>query len=450
MKFLNARLFTQRLHYYWQKLLYGSDTGFLFQAHQVVRQIVTFSLAVLLAKSVLGLREIGIYEQLFFLGHLLTFFWLDSLFKGFMAQYPFLEAAHRNPFLRHAAGLMIGLTLLMLAFSFVYAAWLIDTFTGGGIPLRYWWIFAGFVLIYQVSQFTEYIYLVWKHPRGLRSWMLFSHIGMLLFVAVPLFTIGTLAAVLWGLCGYGLLRLLWFLILAKPILWPESAILKHLRSWLSVTWPLAVYSLFAGAVWVIDGWIINTHYEDPGYFALYRYGARELPFSNILAATLGTVFIQYIAETGSTSFPELKHRIRRMAHVFFPVTILLMMLTEPLYEWVFSTHFAESAPVFRIYLFILVSRLVITSPLFTAYKHTRPIMWIGFLELIINAGLSLWWVNLWGISGVAWATIVAFTFEKVAHLWWLHKRLGIQPGDFVPIREILIYSGLLMLAYLMV
>ena len=71
---------------------------------------------------------------------------------------------------------------------------------------------------------------------------------------------------------------------------------------------------------------------------------------------------------------------------------------------------------------------------------------------MVNISLSTVFINIWGIEGVAFATLIAYATQKI--IWVVYNKfvLGIQPAQYIPVRIFIIYSfitiALLLFIYL--
>lgn len=424
------------------------DISRAFQAFQISRQVGSILMAILLAKSNLELDDIGLYEQLLFLGYILTFFWLQGLLQGFVASYPISDPTNQRSLEQAAAGLLIligaGLGLLSWLFAGPFSA----LFTGGVVPDSWWQLFAFFFIPAQVTSLVEHVYLLRGDKRSLLVWTIFTSLGMILALILPVWWYGTLQAGIWGLIGYAALRVIWMVILIRPWFVLQRSI-PVLSEWGRLSLPLIGYAIAGGATVIVDGWIINHHYHNAQVFAIFRYGARELPFSMALASGVGTAAIALLVANWTTGLQDLKKRIARLCHMMFPITLVLIATSNWWYTKLFSPDFAASAQIFNIYLLILISRVLLTSPLLTAGRHTKAMLTIGVMELAVNIILSLIFVQFWGIAGVAWATVIAYTFEKLAHMVFIRSVYKLSPSAYLPTGLVLRYSTLMILVYLL-
>ncbi len=67
-------------------------------------------------------------------------------------------------------------------------------------------------------------------------------------------------------------------------------------------------------------------------------------------------------------------------------------------------------------------------------------MWASFLEIIVNVTLSLWFVQIWGLAGVAYGTVAAYLFEKGLLMIFVSKTCRISVSSYLNGSRHLIYS----------
>jgi Na+-driven multidrug efflux pump len=67
-------------------------------------------------------------------------------------------------------------------------------------------------------------------------------------------------------------------------------------------------------------------------------------------------------------------------------------------------------------------------------------MYASVAELLVNVILSVLFIQLWGIEGVAFATVIAFALQKIICLIYNKSKLGISAEKYVPIRTLAFYS----------
>lgn len=423
------------------------SVGTVFQGFILTRQIVLIGIAIFLAKFAIRTQEIGQFEYLQFLGYLLTFFWIDGFNKGYLAVAPRLQSHERQEFRSDAGGILLWVTVVLSLLMVPGGLYIYKWLAGSEVPVVYWLAFAVFLFAGTPSLMVEHDCLVRQDKGSLWRWTALSHLGMLLLFCVPIGISGELVHGLYGLGVIGLIRFVWFYQRIRPRIWPVR-VNQHLVNWLKSSMPMMVYAVMGGVVLMVDGWVIAGWYDDTAMFAIYRYGARELPFSMVLAGATATLILPLFAQDMHRNLGLLKQHINRLIHPVFIIAIVAMLMGDWLFPKVFSAEFAPSALIFKIYLFILISRFVITSSFFTANDKPWTLVYVGIIELIVNVVLSIWFVRYWGLAGVAWATVIAFTVEKAIHVVLIYYFWKIRPSEYLNIQKILIYSIILCLAFI--
>jgi Na+-driven multidrug efflux pump len=64
----------------------------------------------------------------------------------------------------------------------------------------------------------------------------------------------------------------------------------------------------------------------------------------------------------------------------------------------------------------------------------------ALLELTINVVLSFILVRFFGIAGIAFATFIAYLFEKLYLSVEVKRRLNIRLADYIPVNVYVMYS----------
>ena len=214
--------------------------------------------------------------------------------------------------------------------------------------------------------------------------------------------------------------------------------------------PLILYAILGGLLPAFDGWLVGYLFEgDEEMFAVFRYGAQELPLALALTNAFSNVMVVEVAADIKRALPLIKARSLRLFHLLFPLSILLMLLSPLLFPLIFNADFSKSVPVFQVYLFVIISRLVFSSTLMIGLKANSTLTWIGGLELLVNIGCSFYLGQKLGLVGIALGTLIAFSFEKVMQCIYLSRKHGISPKEYLDFRWFFGYSALLLCAFLL-
>ncbi len=410
------------------------------QAFQILRFGAVILTNILLAKSVLSLEEIGSYETLIFLGTGISFFWVSGLLKGMLTTYPDLNEAERRSFFFNVFLVFVAMSLLVTSIFFLFKNAIITGLTNYE-TLPHYELLCLYVLLNTPTFLVEYIYLLTEQPRKIVAFGLYAFGLYVLAVVVPVLLGFGVAGALWGLIILAFTKLVWTLIL---LLRYATFQLRFdlLRPYLWLSFPLILNILVAGGAEYIDGVIIHRFF-DSGTFAVFRYGARELPLALALTTAFSSALIPRIAADLQTGLQEIKEKSQGFMRWLFLISIVLMFAAPILFPIVFNPNFKDSALIFNIYLLLLCSRVLFPQTILIGQKKTGFILWVALIELVINVGLSLILVQTMGLTGVAWATVIAFACEKIMMISYNHFKLNIPLSAYLNIKIYLLYCLLL-------
>ncbi|MBN1820654.1 MAG: polysaccharide biosynthesis C-terminal domain-containing protein, partial [Prolixibacteraceae bacterium] len=93
-------------------------------------------------------------------------------------------------------------------------------------------------------------------------------------------------------------------------------------------------------------------------------------------------------------------------------------------------------------------RLVFPHPIIIGLKKTNIIMYASLAEFVVNATLSIIFIQFWGIEGVAFATVIAYILQKIIWIVYNKSRLKIEPLKYIPITPLVIYSIILAVVFI--
>ena len=417
-----------------------------FQLFQVLRQSAVLLGAILLANSPLGAQLIGSFELYLFLGTSLSAFWVNGLIQAFLQVSASLDEIYRRRFLA-------GAYLVLLLFSGILALFMV--FRGQaladvlGIPvlLPLLPLYALFLFLNGPAFILEHVLLVEKSSLVLRRYGVYQSLGYLVAIGLPAYAGMGLAELFGALVCWSLGKhiLLWVLFFRDG--WPVPD--KHSTiHWLKVALPLVGYALIGGMHESFDNWLVNYRFAgDPGIFAVYRYGSRELPLSLVLSTALSTAMIPVLVQNTTDAYDLLRQRSVRLMHLLFPISILLLVSSEAWFTLLFSETFSPSIPLFNTLLLVVISRVVFPQSLMIALGQQKIMLWVSLAELLLNVVLSLSLVQLWGLQGIIAATLIAYLFEKLVYMGILYLKFGIKPGAYHNLQLWISYSLILLAVY---
>lgn len=415
----------------------------------MIRQGSLILLAIGLPHLGLNQHQIGGWEQLLFLGFLLGTAWLNAFTQGLLVGYPLAGKSRSTD----PAALLTTVLLVQLAVAIGIGglawwgrAWLVPLFTGQP-ALPYLGYFLFYLVFEWTGQYLEGSYLVRERGDRLLAYAAFSYGGLLLCFVLPLALDAPLLRCFQALAVLALAKGVW-------ILGHAATHFRHrfdrtqLRAWWSVVVPLLAYGAISIVSGGLDPWLVGYYYAgDETQFAIYRYGARELPLIAALTIGLSQSIIPKITADSGTGLAELKRETGRLAHVIFPVSILLCATAGWWFPRVFTPAFAPATPLFQVLLLTTIPRLFFNNTVLIARGDGRILNGLVSCELLLNLVLSLLFLPYFGLWGLCLATVIALATEKALGCWWLWSRHGIPPMEYCPVPLWAGYSALLLLIW---
>jgi O-antigen/teichoic acid export membrane protein len=412
------------------------------QIFQLIRFSTLMLIGVVFTKSGLETSAIGQYETVLFLAGAISFFWLNGLIQGFLPSIDEQSVSKKSSALFNVFYLLFifsGLAVLfILIFEHSISGFLLK---GSGIP------FLNYLLIYlfisSPASLVEYIYLIKKQGPRILIYGIVSFLLMFLLVVLPpVFGFGIEYSMA-GLIASSLFRLIWLIVLLIRNSNPEfdfHFIRKHVKS----SSPLIFSMLLSGSGQYIDGFIITSFFDD-ATFAVFRYGAREFPLVLLLANAFSSSMLPGFADRSklNLNLEKIKVNSRTLGSWLFPLSGILMLFSHWIFPIIFNVNFAASATIFNIYLLLIISRLLFPQTILIGLQKNMPIVLASTLEIAVNITLSLWFVQFWGIAGVAFGTVCAYLFEKIVLIIFIRKDYGIALAQYLNLKQHLLYSVLL-------
>jgi len=419
----------------------NNTTG--LQVFQLLRFGTLLLISIVFAKSNLTTESIGDYEKFLFITALVCSFWINGLIQSFLPLFrnnsTFTNTSGKSPEIFNVFVLLSVLSLLAIVVLLVFKGPLSNTLgVEGSIP--YFNLILVYIFFSSPSFLIEYIYLLknqadWVFKYGFSTFFL-----QFVLISAPAFWGGNMELSIWGLIAVTVIRYGWLIQLLKKYAAPVFST-DFIREHLHFAYPLIISMLLGGSAHYVDGFLVLNKF-DSATFAVFRYGAKEFPLVLLMANALSNAMIPEFSmkEKLSVALVTLKNKSATLMHLLFPVTVVFLLFSSWLYPRVFNENFSESAVIFNIYLLLIISRLVFPHTILIGRKKTNIVMYASFAELMVNVVLSIIFIHFWGIEGVAFATVIAFSVQKIIWLTYNKKVHGISPKDYIPVKTLAIYS----------
>lgn len=211
------------------------------------------------------------------------------------------------------------------------------------------------------------------------------------------------------------------------------------------------YALLGGFHLITDNWLVGHYF--PGnkeLFAIFRYGARELPMSIIITSAFATAAIPMLQNNSNSSLTEFKKKSSHLIQFLFLLAIFSMVFTKHIFAFVYGSAFDLSAHIFGVYLLVIISRVLILKPFIMTHNLNHWLVPIAISELLVNVVVSYFLVPILGITGIAWGTVVAYSYEKIFMILLLRFKKKLPLSQYVSLPIFTFYAAVLIICYLVI
>lgn len=410
----------------------------------ILRYVVSLITSVIIVRSGLPKEDIGTYEWILFFVHSGTFFFHHGLTTYLMASYEKQDIDDKSKFVSgiYTLGMVFAsfVGILLLGIVIFSPNWLLFKSLHSFI-----YYILGYIFVMSALAPLEIVYFVLDKSKHFLKYIHFSQIGLLiLFFTVALMG-PSIEHFLMVLIGFGVIRWVYFMLSFSNTSF-FTADYRYIFTVFIGSLPILGNQMISMIMEVMDGWMVKYFFSD-ATFAVFRYGARELPLSNFLFAGLSMAYIS-ILQTNGFDLLELKQKVNKLMYFTFPIAIILMLSSPFIFGFVYTDTFRESAIIFNVYLLILISRVLLPQTILLAKQQFNIIMYSTIIEIIANITLSLWWVKIWGLKGLVFATVIAYLIQKVVLIMYNTRVNHIKIQDMIHLKHYILLSfGLILTFY---
>lgn len=168
--------------------------------------------------------------------------------------------------------------------------------------------------------------------------------------------------------------------------------------------PLGAAAILGQTSMAIDKLYIS-YYFNASDFAVYRIGSFELPVFALVTSSIFTVLLPEMsrlvhAGKGLAAIRLWGEGVRRTAIIIVPTVVFAFVFAGEVILVLFSSRYAESVPVFRIYTASLLIRVAQYACVFVAFGRPRLILVFSVLGLAVNAVGGLSFIKLFPLLGL--------------------------------------------------
>lgn len=420
-----------------------SDPVFLYQGYQVTRYLVSLSTSVILVKSALPQSDLGFLEIMIFIAVSLSAFWSAGLNNAVFSLYAHLADDKKTILPAQYVWVMVFFSGILALLVYLFSPMVLSLFTGlDDMP---GWSYVPLYIFFSVPLLTvEGLLFLKKKSSALFSYTLWSQGGWLMVILYVALWRPDIHTIIWAYIIWAFVRwvYMWYVGTEGKMFVPDVSMIWYLCRY---SWPL-ILTLAAGyGMDTIDGLFVS-HYYDSGYFPVFRYGAREMPLSALLLGSLSVAMIPKLMQSSLRS-REIYDRATRLMHIMYPLSFVLMFLSPWIFPLLYSEAYKDSAYIFNIYLLILSSRILLPQTYTMALQKHKVVLLSGVMELILNVILSFALMSLWGVYGLALATVIAYFFQKIFLMMYNKHYFGIPYSSYIHWRYYVGYNVVLLVFF---
>lgn len=407
------------------------------QLFQLIRYGTFVLIGICFAKLQLSQSVIGQFETFILISGMVSFFWVSGIINSMLSIYPKKNEVEKKAVLFNTFVSLVSISavagVILLMFSQSLLSFLDKQSDGNLVQLA-----VVYLLLNNPSFIIEYILFLNEKQKEIVVYGTVTAFVSIAAAILPALLDYPIEYSIYGLIAVALCRILFSVFLLNKFASFHFNIQLQITN-LKLSLPLILSIFVSGSAEYIDGLIVKAKFNDM-FFALYRYGAKELPVLLIIANTFSTGMIPVIADNLEKGLKELKEKSTRLMHVFFPLTMVLMLFSPVVYRYVFSESFVYSSIIFNIYLLLIIPRVLFPQTILTGMQHTRYLLVSALLEIVLNVSLSIYLANKIGLPGIAAGTFVAYCFDKLFLIGINYFVYGIKPSAYIKGILFLLYS----------
>lgn len=430
------------------------------QLFQLIRTGALFLISIVFTKTnpftgsdVLKVGEIGIYESFLLIAGAVSFFWISGMLQSLLSTYRHnktFNPEERNPIFFNIAllftilGIVVAILVYILQGSISKLVGGIDC---GKIP--YMRILFFYIILSCPVNLIEYIYLLKNKAVQIIFYGVSTFTLQLICVTLPLLLGYDLGYGLYGLVFVNFIRFIWLIFLVYK--YSEIRLSKgFLKEFINISSPLILSILIGGSATYIDSFLVSYKFDE-ATLAIFRYGAKELPFVSLLTAAFGHALTPTFSDPKNldNALLNLKNGTRRLMHYIFPITLIILLTSKYLFPIVFNENFTNSVYIFNVYILIIITRFIFSRIILIGIHKTRIIFYSSIIELVVNVVLSIILINICGIVGVAIGTVVSYIIEKFYLVFYLKRKEKIKLSDYVDLKVYFLYTCALGICFLL-
>ena len=392
--------------------------------------------AVVLARS-LSVAEFGTFNQVWLVNKSLVFLFALGLPVSvyyFLARLP--DEKKKSFILQTIASLAIlalPFAISMYALADVVARYFHNPVLAPSLRL-----FAIYPLLTLPTISTDAILIGLGRTRQAALFDIVTTTAMLTAVAAAATLGHRLDLVFKALLAYGVVQSL----VAGWLVWrpvrrmPSRFSAEDLRAQVAYAAPYGLAALVGALNYQVDK-VLVALFSPLTVFALYAVAAFEIPLAGVTSVPVISVIMGELTRKYTSGdiegFLALWHQsMRKLAVLVFAVAGFLFVVAGPVVVGMYSSKYADSVGLFRLYLLFLALRITVLEQVLAALGDTRFVFRAQAVALLVNAALGYLLIREVGWYGPAISALFAGYLFGAMVMVRIRSRLNVEFGRLVP------------------
>ena len=282
-------------------------------------------------------------------------------------------------------------------------------------------------VIVTLSRAIRYLMINNKHTKKLYRYSIYCIIISFILIGGtwPLYERLSAQHFWWWMSG---LVTMIYLVLFLPyifVFFNQKTFFLQKNSWkikpyLKIGFPVYI-ATFVGVITLnLDKTIVST-FTDPVIFAIYSIGAIELPIVGMIGASImQKIFPELVSLYSRGKSKDAKNiwlsTTLKATRITYPVILIMMIISQPLIEILFTQKYVEAVPIFQTYLLVGLWRNTQYGALIIASGKTKWTFYYSVAGLLFNVAASILLFYFYGVIGIAWGAFLSVTFLSLIQL----------------------------------
>jgi O-antigen/teichoic acid export membrane protein len=357
--------------------------------------------------------EYGYYRQFWLLFETLTPLLILGFPRSLMYYFPRSEShEEKSIYVTQTIAYLAGASVVAVL---IYAGMGYFLGSGMGAMVRgFFWRLCAFTVCMIVSWFMDELFVAEKQVERQSVYHFITASIQAVVVILVSWRTRDVNQIIWALAWLAAAKAAFALIYAKVVYRPafRKASLSTIREQFSFALPLGMVATALLLLTKIDQFIINSFLGREA-LAVYAMGAFQLPFVHIIAGSVANVtfplMAQYQKEGRFADFATLWRRAwLKTAVLFFPIFIFLFATADQFIQILFTGEYAGAAPVFRIYLVLLLMATTDYAGVLTAFKKQGYLFKVMVVAVAGHIVTGVVLFKIFGRLGIPVSTVTWF------------------------------------------